>query len=180
MNADGTRVTHLDPRSYLIAVDDQTTFHNFHLSGPGVNQRTDLDTMSTAQWTVDFATGTYKFLCDAHPTTMKGTFTVGTPVSPVVPKLNAKVTARTISLKTAAGTKVRLLRENTYKIVVSDTSKAQNFHLSGPGVNRKTKVGATARATWTVSLSPGKYVYRSDRNKKLRATFTVAPIPPPT
>jgi hypothetical protein len=177
-NADGTSVTHLDPGSYLINVDDQTPLHNFHLTGPGVDQATAIETTSTAQWTVDFANGTYRFLCDAHPSTMKGTFTVG-PVTPGVPRLNGKVTARTISLRTAAGASVRTLRENTYKIVVSDTSKAQNFHLTGPGVNRKTRVGATASTTWTVSLTPGKYVYRSDKSRKLRGSFTVTPVPPP-
>jgi len=96
-----------------------------------------------------------------------------------VPKLNGKVTARAISLKTAAGTKAHSLPQNTYKIAISDTSKVQNFHLSGPGVNRKTKVAATARVTWTVTFTPGTYVYRSDKSKKLRGSFTVTPVPPP-
>ena len=177
-NADGTRVTHLDPGSYVINVDDQTNLHNFHLSGPGVSQHTDLEGTGMVQWTVDFTNGTYKYFCDAHPLTMKGTFTVG-PVGPGVPKLTAKVTARTISLKTAAGVRVRSLRQGSYRIAVSDTSKAQNFHLIGPGVNRKTGVAARANATWTVTLTPGTYVYRSDKSKKLHGTFTVTSVPPP-
>jgi hypothetical protein len=104
---------------------------------------------------------------------------VGTTTSPGVPNLVGKVTARAISLKTAAGTKIRSVPQNTYRIAVSDTSKGQNFHLSGPGVNRKTQVTGTAGATWTVTLTPGTYVYRSDKSKKLRGTFTVWPSPPP-
>jgi hypothetical protein len=104
----------------------------------------------------------------------------GSPsTGPGVPKLTGKVTASTISLKTGAGSTVRSVPQNTYKVFVSDTSKAQNFHLSGPGVNRKTKVSATARTTWTVTLTPGTYVYRSDKSSRLRGTFTVTTVPPP-
>jgi len=175
-NADGTPVTHLDPGSYVINVDDSTNAHNFHLNGPGVNMSTTVGAVVMTQWTVEFANGTYSFQCDAHPGTMRGTFTVGTP--PVVPRLTAKVSARAISLKDAAGVRVRTLPQNTYKVAVSDTAKTQNFHLSGPGVNRKTKVAARAKTTWTVTLSPGNYVYRSDKNRKLRRTFIVSSVPP--
>ena len=175
-NADGTPVTHLDPGSYVINVDDSTNAHNFHLTGPGVSMSTTVGEVVTTQWTVEFKNGSYAYQCDAHPGTMRDTFTVGTP--PVVPKLTAKVTARTISLKNAAGVRVRTLPQNTYKVAVSDTAKTQNFHLSGPGVNRKTKVAARAKTTWTVTFSPGSYVYRSDKNRKLRRTFIVSSVPP--
>ena len=100
------------------------------------------------------------------------------PQSMVVPELNAKVTARTISLKTAGGVRVSTIRQNTYRINVVDTTKAQNFHLIGPGVNRRTRVARTAKTTWTLALDPGKYVYRSDANRKLRGSFTVTSVPP--
>jgi hypothetical protein len=176
-NADGTPVTHLDPGSYVINVDDSTNAHNFHLNGPGLNMSTTVGEVVMTQWTVELKDGTYSFQCDAHPGTMRGAFTVGTP--PVVPRLNAKVTARAISLKDAAGVRVRTLPQNTYKIAVSDTAKTQNFHLSGPGVNRKTKVAARTKTTWTVTLRPGTYVYRSDKNRKLRRAFIVSSGPPP-
>jgi hypothetical protein len=124
-------------------------------------------------WTVNLVNGTYVFHCDAHPTTMKGTFTVGSGGGrPGVPKLNARVTARAISLTNGAG-QVGSLQANTYHVVVNDTTKKQNFHLIGPGVNRKTGVAAVVRTTWTVNLSPGTYVYRSDKSRKLHGTFTV-------
>jgi len=175
-NADGTDVRHLDPGSYTINVDDRSVEHNFDLAGPGVNQLTEIDGVGMTTWTVDFVNGTYTFRCDAHPATMRGTFTVGT--TPIVPKLTGTVTARGISLKNAAGARVRTLPTNTYKITVNDRTKAQNFHLTGPGVNRKTKIGATTKATWTLELMPGKHTYRSDKNKKLRGTFTVTSVPP--
>jgi hypothetical protein len=178
---DGTSVTHLDPGTYAIMVEDKSEEHNFHLFGEGVNQATAVETISTATWEVTFQDGkTYKFQCDAHVSTMHGSFTVGNVPKPApVPRLNAKVTSRTISLKTAAGARVRTLPEGNYRIVVSDATKAQNFHLKGPGVNRKTPVAARATAVWKLRLNPGKFVYRSDKSTVLRRTFTVKNTPPP-
>ena len=176
-NADGTGVNHLDPGTYDIAVADNAIDHNFHLQGPGIDQATDVEGMGTFTWTVTITDGTYTFVCDAHPTLMKGSFTAGNvppppPPPPPAGKLSGRVTSKAISL-TNGGSKVRSLTAKKYKITVSDTSKTQNFHLSGPGLNRKTGVAAKAKATWTVTLRPGKYTYRSDKSRKLRGTFTV-------
>src|SRR6266480_4569979 len=82
VDSTGASVKHLDPGTYLIHIDDVSEFHNFHLSGPGVNQLTGVDEIQTADWTVTFVDGTYTFVCDAHVATMKGSFTVGTPPPP--------------------------------------------------------------------------------------------------
>jgi plastocyanin len=180
-NPDGTGVSHLDPGTYDITVTDNSIEHNFHLSGPGVDQKTDVEAMGAVNWTVTITDGTYTFVCDAHPTLMKGSFTAGNvppppPPSPPAGKLSGRVTSKAISL-TNGGSKVRSLTAKKYKITVSDTSKTQNFHLSGPGLNRKTGVAAKAKATWTVTLKPGKYTYRSDKSRKLRGSFTVKAAP---
>ncbi len=180
-NADGTAVRHLDPGTYTVNVADNSIDHNFHLFGTGVDQSTAIETTGTATWTVQFVDGTYTFLCDAHPSTMKGSFTVGNVPPPPPPpgRLNGKVTTKTISLiDTSTGSKVRSVVAGTYKVVANDTSKTQNFHLSGPGVNRKTGVAAKTKKTWTVALTPGKYTYRSDKKLRLRGTFHVTPEPP--
>jgi len=96
----------------------------------------------------------------------------------VVPRLNARVTARSISLTDANGRRVRILQQNSYRIVVRDSSKAQNFHLVGTGVNLRTKVPARVTRTWNVYLRPGTYVYESDRNANLRGAFRVTGVPP--
>lgn len=180
-NADGSAVRHLDPGSYTITVSDNAIEHNFHLFGPGVEQATDVEAMGTVVWEVTFTDGTYTFRCDPHASTMRGTFTVGAvqPPPPPPAKLSGRVTSRLITLKTSAGTRVTSLLENTYKLTVSDMSKTQNFHLTGPGVNRKTGVGARVKKTWTLVLRPGKYTYRSDKSRKLRRTFTVKAKPQP-
>jgi len=176
-NPDGTGVRHLDPGKYDITVTDNAIDHNFHLSGPGVDQATDVAGMGTFTWTVTIVDGTYTFVCDAHPTLMKGSFTAGNvppppPPPPTAGKLSGRVTTNAISL-TNGGSKVRSLTAKKYKITISDTSRTQNFHLTGPGLNRKTGVAAKAKATWTVTLKPGKYTYRSDKSRKLRGMFTV-------
>ena len=178
-NPDGSSVSHLDPGTYDIAVTDNAPIdHNFHLRGPGVDMSTPLEGTATVTWTVTFTDGTYTFLCDAHQAQMKGSFTVGNVPPPPPPppppgKLSGKVTAKAISLKTGAGAKVKTLVAKKYKLTVSDASNKQNFHLKGPGLNKKTGVAAKTRATWTVTLKPGKYTYGSDKNRKLRGSFKV-------
>ena len=177
-NPDGTGVRHLDPGTYDIAVMDNSIEHNFHLQGPGVDQKTDVEGMGPVTWTVTITDGTYTFICDAHPTQMKGSFTAGNvppppPPPPPAAKLNGKVTTKTITLKTGSGSKVKTLTSGKFKLAVSDTSKTQNFHLKGPGVNKKTGVAARTKANWTLTLKAGKYTYRSDKSSKLHGTFTV-------
>ena len=75
------------------------------------------------------------------------------------------------------GAKLRALVEGTYKVAVNDTAKTQNFHLTGPGVNRKTGVKSRSRAKWTVALTPGRYTYRSDKSRRLKGTFIVRAKP---
>jgi len=176
-NADGTAVSHLDPGSYAITVDDQGSIHNFHLSGPGVDMATDITGTGTTAWTVNLVNGTYTFRCDAHPTTMKGSFTVGTVTPPPPPpvRLVGQVGPRkTISLKRASGVRVVVLSSTpTYRIDVRDRTKTENFHLIGPGVNRKTRVATKGSLTWTLRFAPGRYTYRSDKTRRLRGSFSV-------
>ena len=178
-NADGSAVRHLDPGTYDIGVTDNAPDHNFHLSGPGVDMTTQVETTSSVTWTVTFTDGTYRFVCDPHATTMRGTFTVGNVPPPPPPpgRLTGRVAAKTITLNTSSGSRVRSIVENAYRVTVTDASKKQNFHLTGPGVNKKTGVAARTKATWTVRLQPGKYTYRSDTNRRLRRTFTVTARP---
>jgi hypothetical protein len=177
-HADGTAVTHLDPGEYAIVVEDKGIEHNFHLSGAGVDLFTSVENVETANWTVVFADGQiYRFMCDPHSTTMGGSFGVGNvpqpPPPPAVRRLSASISATAISVKTSSGAKARVVAAGSYRISVRDIAKTQNFHLTGPGVNRKTAVAGTSRATWSVRLRAGKYTYRSDRKRRLSGTFTV-------
>jgi hypothetical protein len=73
----------IPPGTYSIRVLDDTSEHNFHLVGPGVDQSTDIGGSSTPTWSVTLQPGvTYRFVCDNHPDFMYGTFqTSGTASS---------------------------------------------------------------------------------------------------
>jgi hypothetical protein len=172
-NAAGVTVSRVLPGSYSIQVRDLSPDHSFHLSGPGVDKFTDIAGTGNVTWDVTLVDGTYTFLCDAHPATMKGTLKVG--VAPPPPKkLTGRVgPGKVLSLKNAAGAAVKSLAAGTYKLTVRDSTKADNFHVLGKGVNKKTGVKFKGSVTWTVRFAAGKYTVRSDASKKLRRTFSV-------
>ena len=176
-NANGVGVHQLDPGAYTITIDDQSNLHNFHLLGPGsVDLRTSVDGLGKTTWNVTFVDGVYTYHCDAHPS-LKGSFRVGA-APPPPPRLNGRVgPKKTISLKNASGL-VKVVPAHTYKIVVKDATKTDNFHLKGPAVNKRTGVKFKGTKTWTLKLGQGSYTYRSDAHPKLRRSFKV--IKPPT
>lgn len=174
-NAQGQAVTQLDPGPYRIVVQDRSDFHNFRLSGPGVSLATTIEAVETVTWEVTLVEGRYTFVCDPHATDMRGAFTVGNPPPPPVPvRLVATVgPSNTISL-TRNGARVRTLTAGIYVVVVRDRSKRHNFHLTGPGVNRKTAVARTGTATWNLRLGAGTFRYVSDpQARRVRGTFVV-------
>lgn len=59
-----------------IVVNDKSPIHNFHLSGPGVNVKTTVSGKGSKTFKVTLKKGKYTFLCDPHPTSMKGSFTI--------------------------------------------------------------------------------------------------------
>lgn len=67
-----------------------------------------------------------------------------------------------IELQNAAGRNVRTLKAGTYRIKVEDKSPIHDFHLVGPGVNRKTSVGGVGEQVWTVRLRAGTYTFVCD------------------
>lgn len=62
--------------TYSLVVDDQSSSHNFHLTGPGVDVATDVGGEEEETFTVDLQAGTYAFVCDPHSGSMNGTLTV--------------------------------------------------------------------------------------------------------
>jgi plastocyanin len=76
---------------------------------------------------------------------------------------------------TKDGTKVAKLKAGKYAIVVKDTALTHNFHLKGPGVDKKTSVAGKGTQTWHVTLKKGKYIYVCDPHAKLgmKGSFTV-------
>jgi plastocyanin len=79
-----------------------------------------------------------------------------------------------IDMETASGAKLKTVKAGTYKIKVEDKASIHNFHLTGPGVDKKTSVGGKVETSWTVKLKPGRYTYVCDPHAaQMRGTFRV-------
>ena len=68
---------------------------------------------------------------------------------------------------TKGGKKVTKLKAGKYTIVVKDVAKTHDFHLSGPGLSKKTPVKGKGTFTWHVTLKKGTYHYVCDPHKAL-------------
>ena len=64
--------------TYTLKVEDKSASHNFHLIGPGVDEKvTDVGFVGDKTVTVTLKKGTYTYQCDPHASSgMKGTFEV--------------------------------------------------------------------------------------------------------
>jgi len=178
----GAPATQLDPGTYDIDVRDLSDFHNFHLTGPGVDETTTVAFQGTVTWTVTFREGRYRFQCDPHSADMNGSFVVGNPPpvptpspKPSVTKLVAAIgPGNTITLRTGAGGMVHRLKAGVHVITVRDRTRKHNFHLSGAGVNRRTGIVQVTTVTWRVTLKKGTLRFFSDAAaKKLRGSVMV-------
>jgi hypothetical protein len=69
-------VTTLKAGTYTFKVEDKSSIHNFHLTGPGVNVKTSVVAVKTVIWTLTLKKGIYKYVCDPHATIMHGSFKV--------------------------------------------------------------------------------------------------------
>ena len=184
----GAPVQNLAPGTYTLLVHDRSDIHDFHLFGPGVDVATQVAAKGVFTFTVTLAAGTYTFDCDAHPAVMKGTFTVGTVPTPTPApaptptptpapgptKLRGSVgPGQTIALGTSDGTRLSRLHAGAFTIVVRDRSAVDNFHLTGPGVSRRTGVRFRGTVTWKLRLKAGRYVFKSDRHPALHGVLAV-------
>jgi plastocyanin len=193
----GNRITRIPPGTYTVNVSDLAAVHNFHLTGPGgFDMSTTVEGTGTAEWTVTFQVGTYHYQCDPHFSSMKGdivveagaplpepgtttttttTTTSTTPPSPPPPvrRLAGSVgPGATIALRVGAK-KLTGLKAGRVVLTVRDLSTKDNFHLTGPGVNRATSRVGRATVAWRLTLKRGLYVYRSDATPRLRGSFRV-------
>ena len=72
----GEAVTTLAPGTYELELEDLSSAHNFHLTGPGVDVSTGVGEEGTQNTSITVATGSYSFVCDPHASQMNGSFEV--------------------------------------------------------------------------------------------------------
>jgi plastocyanin len=63
---------------------------------------------------------------------------------------------------TKNGKDLEKIKAGTYRIKIEDKASIHNFHLIGPGVNKKTGVAFKGETTWRIRLKPGRYTYQCD------------------
>lgn len=63
---------------------------------------------------------------------------------------------------TKGGKDLKTIKAGTYRIKVEDKASIHNFHLKGPGLDKKTGVAFKGETTWTIRLKPGRYTYQCD------------------
>ena len=62
---------------YTLVVNDQSSAHNFHLTGPGgVDVSTSVEETGEKSFDIELQAGEYTFVCDPHASSMHGSFTV--------------------------------------------------------------------------------------------------------
>ena len=183
-HADGTAVTQLDAGEYAIVVEDKAIEHNFHLLGAGVDQFTSVENVENATWTVVFAdVQIYRFQCDPHSTTMRGSFTVGNvpdpPPPPVVRRLSASVSASAISVKTSSGAEGA--RRRRRHLPHRGSGHGEDAELPPHRARRQQEDdGCRSRPgrRGTCACGQGSTRYRSDKKRRLRGSVhrQVAPL----
>jgi plastocyanin len=90
-------------------------------------------------------------------------------------KLNGTVGPGFTITLTQGGKKVTTLKAGAYTFVIADKSSIHDFHLTGPGVNKKTGVGFTGTQTWQVTLKKGAYTFVCDPHASfMHGSFKVA------
>ncbi len=60
----------VQPGTYRFVIHDNSSMHNWHITGPGVNKKTLITFQGTRRFTLDLTRGRYLIQCDMHPLQM--------------------------------------------------------------------------------------------------------------
>jgi hypothetical protein len=173
-DSSGAAVQHLDPGTYTLVVHDLSEEHNFHLSGPGVDVTTDVTFVGDQTFTITVTNGTYNFVCDVHASRMRGLFTAGSTPPPAT--TTPAPAAKRLTMGVGPGRRLiapARLSAGRYAITVRDASAADNLHLKGTGVDRRTGAAFRGQEHWAVTLKAGTYRVFSDAHRMLARTISV-------
>ena len=79
-----------------------------------------------------------------------------------------------IEMKNQANRTLKTVKAGTYRIKIEDRATTHDFHLVGPGVNKKTSVSGRTETVWTVTLRKGTYTFKCDPHASMmRGSFRV-------
>ena len=86
-DSNGATLSQISPGTYDVEVRDNSSVHNFRLTGTGVSRSTTIGFEGTVMWQdLSFQAGsTYSYQCDAHADFMNGSFTTSGSGGPPPP-----------------------------------------------------------------------------------------------
>ena len=61
----------------------------------------------------------------------------------------------------------KTVKAGTYVVTIHDLASIHDFHLTGPGVDKKTSVSGTGTTKWTVKLKKGTYHFVCDPHRTI-------------
>ncbi len=76
VDSTGAPVHSLKAGAYTVKIKDDSRIHDFHLTGPGVDESTSVPQTTSVTWSVNLQKGSYTYVCDPHAQSMTGSFTV--------------------------------------------------------------------------------------------------------
>jgi hypothetical protein len=72
-----------------------------------------------------------------------------------------------IAVENGHGKPVTRLRTGRYRLTIHDRSAFLDFHLFGPGVDKRTTVTGTGTVHWLLNLRRGVYHYQCDAHQTI-------------
>jgi plastocyanin len=181
LTQNGQAVTSLQPGDYTIDVSDTATVHNFHLSGPGVDQATSVPGTGSTTWDVTLTTGSYHFQCDAHPTMLHGDFTV--PAAGGTTSTGATTTAPPPPTTSPATTEAQATTTTSTHVVQTTSTAALTARLGKVTSGRHRiavaiSVTRTARATADLLTVQGRRLAHVTARIRHKLTLVLRPVRP--
>jgi hypothetical protein len=159
----GKHVDSLPSGHYTLLVHDLSDEHNFVLADKPAGLRLRVETtvpfVGDQTFDIDLRAGRYAYACSPHFEVMNGAFTVfdAAPATPAKTLRTLRATvAKTVSLS------AKRVAPGRYRVAIADRSSRANFHLLGPGVNRRTGRSFVGTTTWTLTLAKGTYAFGTD------------------
>jgi plastocyanin len=90
----------------------------------------------------------------------------GAAIALVVASIGQAASTATINGTVGPGFTIKVspksVKAGKYTFKIQDKSDIHNFHITGPGVNKKTSVSATGTTTWNLTLKKGTYTIVCD------------------
>jgi plastocyanin len=81
--------------------------------------------------------------------------------------VNANTLAGTVGPGFTITMNKKTVKAGPYVITIHDFASIHDFHLTGPGVDKKTSVTGTGTTKWTVKLKKGTYHFVCDPHRTI-------------